>query len=191
VLYTVVMNWNNAIQIVDGLIILVGIPVIVNMFISIGKKLQVIDSLDDLVRKNIQPDLKDLRERFVVVEDRVKSVWKDTFAPASSPRQLNIQGENILEGSGIKEIIDDKKNDLFAVIKSKNISNPYDAEQCILSTVNELKNDAVLIEKLKTGAFSVGADIDSVLLVGGIYLRNLIFNDLGFSLVDLDKPKAA
>ena len=46
------------------------------------------------------------------------------------------------------------------------------------------------IEKdLKSGAFKVGASIDSVLFVGGIYLRNLIFEELGFSLKDIDNTK--
>jgi len=31
--------------------------------------------------------------------------------------------------------------------------------------------------------------LGSILFAGSIYLRNLIFPDLGFSLEDLDKPK--
>src|SRR5262249_17720029 len=57
----------------------------------------------------IAPDLKDVRERFMVVEDRVDTLWKDKFAPSHSPRQLNDRGTAILNGSGIKEVIDSKK----------------------------------------------------------------------------------
>jgi hypothetical protein len=36
-------------------------------------------------------------------------------------------------------------------------------------------------------AIKVGADMESVLFTGSIYLRNMIFSELGFSLEDLDK----
>jgi hypothetical protein len=186
------MNWGiTVLQIVNGLVVVVGVPWTINLFVTSGKKLQLLDSLEETIKMDIKPDLKNLRERFAVVEDRVNFLWKDKFAPASSPRQLNERGQNILEGSGIKKIIDSKKTELFAIIRGKNFSNPYDAEQGILSMVDEFKNDSSLINKLKTSAFSVGAEIDAVLLVGGIYLRDLIFEDLGFSLGDLDKHAIA
>ncbi|NTW26776.1 MAG: hypothetical protein HGA36_00400 [Candidatus Moranbacteria bacterium] len=46
-----------------------------------------------------------------------------------------------------------------------------------------------IVDQLKTGAFKTGAEIDDVLFAGSIYLRNLIFEELGFSLNDLDKKK--
>lgn len=145
----------------------------------------------DTSLKEMKPDLKNIRERFVVVEDRVKTLWKDEVAPAHSPRKLNDRGNTILSGSGIKEIVEEKKNDFLSLIKQKSIKNPYDAEQCILQIVNELKNDSIVVEKLKAGAFAVGADIDTILLVGGLHLRDLIFPDLGFSIEEIDhtKPK--
>ena len=113
----------------------------------------------------------------------------DEVAPAHSPRKLNARGEKVLSGSGIKEIIDENKSGLLALVKEKNVNNPYDAEQYVLQVVSELKKDTLIIERLKKGAFSVGADIDTVLFVGGIYLRDLIFPELGFFVTDLDKPK--
>ena len=143
-------------------------------------------TLDD----EIKTDLKDVRERFSIVEDRVDTIWKDRLAPAHSPPQLNERGKNILETSGIKEIIDDKKTLLFQKIKTMGIKNPYDAESAILQIVKELPSHFPEIELgLKNGAFKAGANLDDVFLVAGVYLRNLIFNELGFSLEDLDKPK--
>ena len=149
-----------------------------------------VKAIKDLLDKNILPDLKEVRERFAVVEDRVNTIWKDEYAPANSPRQLNEKGNTILENSGIKEIIERKKEQLLRVVKSKNTTNAYDAEQTILSVVMDLIEHCPDIEKdLKSGAFKVGASIDSVLFVGGIYLRNLIFEELGFSLKDIDNTK--
>ncbi len=166
---------------IQNIILSVGIPTIVLALIYIGRKLQILDTLEI--------DVKSIRDRFIVVEDRVRTLWKDEVAPAHSPRRLNERGNNILNGSGIKEIIEAKKVDFLTTLKEKDLKNPYDAEQCTLQVVNDLKKDNAIVDKLKVGAFSVGADIDTVLLVGGLYLRDLIFPDLGFSLEDLDKPK--
>ncbi|MDB5188529.1 MAG: hypothetical protein JWM92_127 [Candidatus Nomurabacteria bacterium] len=182
------MNLGTVFQVLNILVVIVGIPLIVNLLMEMHKKLPLLDRLNDAISNDIQHDLKNLQERLGAIEDGgVKTFWKDEVAPAGCPRQLNIRGKKILKDSGIKEIIDAKKYDLLIVVKNKQLTNPYDAEQSILSTVNELKYDPVILEKLKTGAFNVGADIDTVLLVGGIYLRDLIFTELGFSFVDLDK----
>ncbi len=45
-----------------------------------------------------------------------------------------------------------------------------------------LGNTREIIDRLKPGAFKTGADIEMVLFVGGVYLRDLIFADLGFTL---------
>ncbi len=144
----------------------------------------------------MEPDLKSLnekfsnfRERFAVLEDRMSILWKDETAPTRSPRKLNEKGNNILFKSGIKEVIDQKKEELFKLVRSKNIGNPYDAEEYVLQIVADLKKDSVLVEGLKTGAYSVGASIDTVLFVGGIYLRDQIFPELGFSVDQIDLHK--
>lgn len=173
------------------------IPVIIGVIVFVfgigaawGSIKNLVSSIKDTLNNDIKPDLKDIRERFGVVEDRVETLWQDKFAPARSPRQLNDLGNSILTKSGIKEIIEEKKLVLLEQIRKRPISNAYDAEQAILGVVVELpKHCPEIIEKLKTGAFNVGQNIDTVLYVGGIHLRNLVFSELGFSLTDLDKPK--
>lgn len=169
---------------------LVGIIVfLVAIGIAWGTLKTIVESIKRTLEDKIEPDLKNVRERFGIVENRVETLWKDKFAPANSPRQLNPRGESILGGSGIKKIIDEKKDFLLPLIKGRNVANQYDAEKTILQIVTELP---VLypdvIEELKNGAFKAGANLDDVFLVGGIYLRNQIFKDLGFTLEDLDKP---
>lgn len=126
------------------------------------------------------------------MKPKVDILWKDKFAQSFSPRQLNELGKDILNKSGIKEIIDSKKQRLLEAVRELDPKNAYDAEQDISSVVNELpKYCPGIVDQLKDGAFKVGQNIDALLLVGSIYLRDLIFSDLGFSLVDLDKSETA
>lgn len=138
----------------------------------------------------IKESIGDFKDRFVSLENKMDVIWKDKIAPAHSPRQLNDLGQNILNNSGIKEIVDENKEKLFQLVKAKNTKNPYDAERAILEIMIELpKHCPEVLDKLKNGAFSTGTDIEALLFVGSIYLRNQIFSDLGFSITDLDKPK--
>jgi hypothetical protein len=144
------------------------------------------NALDTLVI----PDLKEIREKFGSIETKVDTLWKDKFAPANSPRQLNQRGNNILDQSGIKSIVEEKRQKIIDLVKKRKPGNAFDAEASILTVVKELPDFfPEIIEDLKTGAFRVGTDIDAVLFVGAMHVRNEIFQDLGFSLEDLDKPK--
>jgi hypothetical protein len=130
---------------------------------------------------NMQPTLSDLRDRFAVVEDRVDSLWRDRLAPAQSLRALNARGLEILEKSGIKDVIDERWHELEDMLRAKNSQNAYDAERDAISCVMALpKCMPELLDRIKPGAFRIGADIDGVLFVGGVYFRDAILPSLGF-----------
>jgi len=157
--------------------------------ILLGNTREIIARIDERTNLMLE-DLKDMKPKVDDMFPKVDILWKDRIAPASSPRQLNERGQQILQKSGIKEIIDSKKEKLLEIVKKKNCKNAYDAEAVILSTVVDLPNHCPdVVEKLKTGAFNTGASISDVLLVGGIYLRDAIFSDLGFKIEELDKPE--
>lgn len=113
---------------------------------------------------------------------RIDLLWSDKYAPARSPRQLNERGTAIFIESGIKEIIDQKKDELLAAVKKKHPTNPYDADILVWKVMSTLPSRYPdIVERLKDGAFKTGVDINTVLFVGSIYLRDQIFPDLGFS----------
>lgn len=157
--------------------------------ILLGNTREIIARIDERTTL-MREDLKDIKPKVDDMFPKVDILWKDRIAPAHSPRQLNERGKSILEKSGIKEVINEKKLILCKLIKEKNCKNAYDAEAVILSMVVDLPNHCPdVIDKLKIGAFNTGASLSDVLLVGGIYLRDLIFPELGFNINELDKPK--
>ncbi|MDP3988727.1 MAG: hypothetical protein Q8P93_00605 [bacterium] len=127
-----------------------------------------------------------LRERFKAIESRMEVFWRDRYAMSHSPRQLNEYGEVVLAESGIKEYIDEHYDELSELIEDADPQNPYDAEQLIVEAVRALpKEHPELLNDVKKGAFKTGADVDGVLYVGALYLRNNLFTELGFSLDEL------
>lgn len=175
----------GTLQVVIGVIVfLVGIG------IAWGTLKTLVAGMKKTLDEEIKPDLKDIRERFSATAGKVDTLWKDRYAPANSPRQLNDRGKEILNNSGIKELIEQKQNDLLEKLKIQETKNPYDAEKEILNLVVGLPSlYPDTLEQLKTGAFKTGVDINTLLLVGSYHLRDLIFEQLGFKLEDLDKPK--
>lgn len=142
------------------------------------------------IAQAIKESIGDFKDRFISMESKMEVLWKDELAPSHSPRQLNERGNTILIQSGIKEIVDEKKTKLFELVKTQEPKSPYDAEAAIADVMKNLPEHCPdIVEKLKDGAFKTGSNIESILFVGSVYLRNEIFSDLGFSLTDLDEPK--
>lgn len=128
-----------------------------------------------------------IETRLDVLDRHISKFLLDAFAPAHSPRQLNDRGLKVLTDSGIQPVIDSLRSELLDKLKSLDLKNPYDAEKAILDlTQNIPELHPELLDSLKTGSFNTGTDINSLLFVGGIYLRNLVFKDLGFSIESLD-----
>ncbi|MDP3955650.1 MAG: hypothetical protein Q8Q18_00180 [bacterium] len=128
-----------------------------------------------------------IRERLRGVEGRFEVFWRDRYAQASSPRQLNEYGSLVLVESGIKDYIDEYEDELSEEIEEADPQNPYDAEQLIVDSVRFLpRRHPEILNDLKRGAFKTGADLDGVLYVGALYLRNKLLPELGFSLSEFD-----
>jgi hypothetical protein len=172
-------KYMDLLNIVNAIIVSIGLPIILGAAIYIGKKLQILD------------DLKYFRDKFPVVESRMNDLWADKVAPARSPRQLNERGETILRESGIRQIIDSKKEILLEKVKETNPQTAYDAEIAIMNTVAQLPTHCPdTIRQLKEGAFKAGTGIDTILYVGGIHLRDISFESLGFQLHEIDNHTA-
>ena len=159
--------------------------------ILLGNTRELIGRIDERTILMME-NLKDIKPKVDDIFPKVDILWKDKIAPSHSPRQLNDRGNRILVESEIKKIVDEKKEKLLELVKAKNTTNAYDAEKAIEEIMINLPiHFPDITDKLKDGAFKTGTDINTILYVGGVYLRNLIFTDLGYSITDLDKPKTS
>jgi hypothetical protein len=109
------------------------------------------------------------------------------LARSNSPRTLSDDGIKVLNNSGINAIVDDKYNFIVKQVKKIKPENPYQAELAVLDVVSHLVDDPVLKDAVEEGAFKSGYFVPSVLFVGGLYIRNRVLKELGFSVGDIDK----
>ena len=99
-------------DIILKIIMAIGIPTIIGCAILIGRKLQCIDALEKQAEK-IEKKTDKLTETVNYMKGKIETNWRESLAPSSSPMQLNDKGTKILENSGIKKIIDERKEEFY------------------------------------------------------------------------------
>jgi hypothetical protein len=123
------------------------------------------------------------------MKPKVKILWEREFATGSSPLTLNERGKQILEESGIKEIVDAEAEDLLQKLADLKPLNAYQVQECSVNVVRVLAENPSVLAKLQEGAYKTGVNVDSVLFVGAIYFRDLALPKYNFKLEDIDEEK--
>ena len=175
------MNWLN---ILSGLFALVGLPTIIIALINIGKILKTVEVIENDLKQNIRPDLKDVREKFFNLEGR----FSNAFANAS-PIALLPKGQEILLSSGLKTYIDAHKHELIQQCckDHKNLTQ-YDIQELAFTFFEQL-NFGEFEVALKEVSFTNGMSIETIKRIGAIYFRDILLQKYSFSPEDLDKPR--
>ena len=96
-----------------------GMVAIGGLLIYIGRKLQILDTIETTM-STLGNDFRKLYDRFSTVESRVEALWEGKISISKSPRQLNDLGNKILNESGIKQIVEKRKDKLLEIVKEKN-----------------------------------------------------------------------
>lgn len=135
----------------------------------------------------IETSLEWVKEQIDDVSNQIFTLWEERVTKAHSPIQLNQKGKEILEKSGIKDFVDNALPQFLDEIKEKKPQNAYQVQVFSREVIFRAKLNPEILNKLQVGAFSVGADLDTLLIVGAIYLRDLVLPKLGLKFEDLDK----
>ncbi len=137
----------------------------------------------EYIRKEMDEDIKPILKN---VDKKVAILWAERFATRHSPIQLNQRGKEILEKSGIKTLIDEMRTQFFTSIKEKTPQNAYQVQELSKQVVFNIKNDPKILPQLEKSAYNIGVDVDSILWVGSIYLRDLVLPDFKFRTEQID-----
>lgn len=169
--------------IVNAAVVILGVPTIITTLINIGRKLQTLDSIENDLRENIRPDLKDVRERFFALEGRTSG-----FFQTASPVKLMKAGEDVLVDSGLKAFIDENQSSLLVSCKNgKEYSNPYDVQKSVFAFFDEYMFSEGFFDKLKHYAYNKGIDMSVLRRIGAIYFRDICLSHHNMDPIDIDK----
>jgi len=173
-------NKKNILQRIGGVIstLLLG-----DTKIKIGEMGKDIDNIKDDI-KEIKPDLKDVRERVAKIESRLSPVTS-----GASPVSLTDLGKRILEESGIKNFVDERKDDLLTQLKKERtgqLTSAYDIQEWCFKTFDKLSQQPELPKTLKEYAFQKGVSLSDIFRVGAIYFRDIAIKEFGLKIEDLN-----
>lgn len=113
----------------------------------------------------------------------------DKAYSSNSPIALLPKGATILEDSGLKKFIDEKREVFLPDCKKLgSMTNPYDIQQAAFKFFDEFKFDKEMEDSLKSSAYKHGVNMDTVRRIGGIYFRDICLTSAGFKVEDLDSP---
>lgn len=138
-------------------------------------------------KADIKEELKIIKGEFGAIKGDFRTIKNDIrehdkdiaflkgkkYSYGDSPLKLNDEGARVFRQSKIGPIIDERKTELLQKIQDKNPDGLYDVQEFSKTVLEELRNDSVILKKLKDRAYNSGVDIDIVLFVGSLYLRNI------------------
>jgi len=152
----------------------------------LGETKEIIIRTDEVV-KRIDRDFDIVKKNVAEMLPKVDILWEKAIAVSNSPKALNEEGHRIFNQSGIESIVLENKKMLLDAIKKENPEAAYQVEELADQAVGLLKENPDLLIRLKEGAYEAGVNVETVLFVGSIFLRDMALKELGFEVKDLEK----
>ena len=97
----------------------------------------------------------------------------------NSPISLTEEGKELLEGSGLKEFVDDSKTDLSRMISDDltEIETAYDVQEAAFEFFDNMQFDFEFEKSLKEYAYESGNSMHVLRRVAGIYFRDVLLQE--------------
>lgn len=131
---------------------------------------------------SLKEAVKNFSERLTNLEGRVDEAFK-----SSSPISLLPRGKKILEDSGLKEWIDNKKDELIESCKKVgSTANPYDIQVSAFKLFDEI-DFGDESDRFKSATYQAGMPMDVFRRIGAIYFRDLCLQQHGHTPESLDE----
>ena len=143
----------NLLQIVNSIVVMIGLPTIIGACIYMGRKLQSLDVLQEDM-KQVKADISDIKKDLSGKDEsslifRMKHnirILADHLAQSDpafdvqylktmSPFQLSDEGEELLKKSGFKTIVKENEDDFLNFIGIDKPATKYDVQQTAYKAV--------------------------------------------------------
>lgn len=145
-----------------------------------------IDSIDkrvtrlELIVEDIQKTLTQIQITIAQMQMKLEVMWQHHLSKSNSPKVLNEAGLKALEASKIGSFVNDQYEQILFEVRNLEPKNAYQAQETLINVVNRFKHEGYCIDMLQEAAFASGYDIDSLLFVAALSIRDRVISDLGF-----------
>ncbi len=163
----------NIVDIINTIIVIIGIPVLVGFFIDLGRKMQVLDDLKNTTDK--------IKHNIKTISDRMIADPNMGFDPSKlqsfSPLNLTEQGSKYLEDIGFVNLFKENKENFFIFINKEEPKTKYDVEVAAIKSVFVLFHKEYFVP-IKTHLYNTPTEsFKSLSQVAGVYIRDEYFKE--------------
>ena len=191
-----------------------ALAVVAGWVFTAGKKFQLLEDLKSEVKKisstadkfsslgdkiahleaqsvKVENSVNKMADRLGGLAERVSKIEGKLFGVAisTSPISLTPLGQELVQHSGILDVLKPKKDGLMENIKKQNLKTAYDVQEFVrnIFSVDGLLLEEAELNRLKDYAFSKGVGLTDILYAASIYFRDVALEELKFKVEDLDK----
>ena len=151
--------------------------------IRIGVYKNKVDSLCEDVKEH-KKEIREIRDMAVECKTSLKE--REPLVSRRNPLVLSDKGKAVLTESGGKAFIDGNLQELKEKLNALNMETAYDIQESSKSVIDEMKDDKRL-NPIKEYLFKEGREIEEIVLIFGIYLRDIILKEMGIEITEIDK----
>ncbi len=131
----------------------------------------------------IKKEQKEVRDKVISCETSLRE--REPLGKRKSPISLTDRGNKVLNESGGKKFIDDNLSEFSSKVEAKEPKTSYDVQEISKEVISGLQNDD-RVNPLKDYLFKEGMEIDDIIFVLGIYLRDRILEQKHWKVEDID-----
>ena len=175
-----------------GSIIIPAAIALVGGYITYVVSLTVYKEKTNALEKNteeIKRELKELRDKVIVCETCLKERDKldmSRFFQVKSPVSLTNEGVDLLNDSGGKVFITENFKELYQKVEESTPKTAYDVQELSKTVIKSYTEDDRFNE-IKDYAFKEGMNLDTIIMVMGIELRDTVLKKKSWNVSDIDK----
>lgn len=152
---------------VFNILVTIGITAILGAFIYIGRKLQILESLQETTGK-IKANVKVISDHLI----RTSSNFDHTELEAYSPLTLTESGEKLIKTLGFDNVFAQYKNDFFSFIDHENPKQKYDVELSAIKSVSAFSDNDYMGFLKKFFYNNPSRNLQNTAPTLGVYIRD-------------------
>jgi hypothetical protein len=159
--------------------------VVASIFATIGSssvlafKIGVINEKVISIEKTLE-DILEMKTDITEMKVKLDVLWRAHLSKSTSSIKLNEDDLDALKASGIEKLVDNKYSEILSKVKALKPDNATQAQELLISVVNEYKGKDDCRTALRDASLSSGYDVDSLLFITAISIKNKVILDLGF-----------
>ena len=171
-------DWNIWIGIAGLFLSIIGSFSVLSF--KMGVMNEKIMSIEDMLPR-ITNDIAGIKTDVAEIKVKLDVLWREHLAiPNSSSNKLNSNELNSLKASGVGNLIHRHYAEIFEEVKAMKPENPNEVQELLISVVSQFKN-TVEANDLRASNLSKGYDMDSLLLIAAISIKDKVVEDLGLA----------